>query len=273
MIVKYVGSGGETFDLLNFRSRLKEANFHDYEWGYSEMKKRRGSVITEFTKDSKAYDATIIFQGSHESRMDILEDFTNASERDILNKTPGKVWHGDYYIEAYVISSSTYPADEKNRTIKEVTFLCPSSFWVREHHYTFRKSTSEPRGSKRYANRYPYRYANGLTNFRIANDHYGESNFLIKIYGPIVNPVLYIGGYEYSVTITLEEGEYLEIDSAAGTVIKVLVSGEHVNAFHNRSFEHSVFEPIHPGAQDVGWSGRFSFDLTIYEERSEPRWK
>ena len=112
-----------------------------------------------------------------------------------------------------------------------------------------------------------------LQNSRIVNDHYADSNFLLTIYGPIVDPVLYIGGHEYSVTIVLEEGEYLEIDSAAGTVVKVKVSGERVNAFHNRSFESSVFEPIHPGGQDIGWSGRFAFDLVIYEERSEPRWR
>ena len=93
------------------------------------------------------------------------------------------------------------------------------------------------------------------------------------IYGPVVNPQITVGVNTYLVNIVLEEGEYLEIDSAAGTVVKVKVSGERVNAFHNRSFENSVFEPIHPGGQDIGWSGRFAFDLVIYEERSEPRWR
>ena len=273
MTVKYVGSAGDEFDLLNFRNRLQDANFHAYEWNYTEVKKKRKSEITEFTRSAKIYDATIVFQGSYEDRVSELEKFTNISERDILNETPGKIWFGEYYAKAFVVAASTYPGDEPNWTIKEVAFLCPSPFWVREHRYSFRKNESDPEGAKRYANRYPYRYANGLINSRIVNDHYADSNFLLTIYGPIVDPVLYIGGHEYSVSIVLEEGEYLEIDSAAGTVVKVKASGERVNAFHNRSFENSVFEPIHPGGQDIGWSGRFAFDLVIYEERSEPRWR
>ena len=73
MTVKYVGSAGEELDLLNFRNRLQDANFHAYEWQYTEVKKKRRSVITEFTRSAKIYDATIVFQGSHEDRVRELE--------------------------------------------------------------------------------------------------------------------------------------------------------------------------------------------------------
>lgn len=78
--------------------------------------------------------------------------------------------------------------------------------------------------------------------------------------------------YEYHVDTVLEAGEYLEIDSAAETVTKILTSGIKVNAFHYRSFENSVFRPIQVGRQEVFWDGKFDFDLILFEERSEPKW-
>lgn len=66
--------------------------------------------------------------------------------------------------------------------------------------------------------------------------------------------------------------QYLEIDSAAETVTKILTSGIKVNAFHYRSFENSVFRPIQVGRQEVFWDGKFDFDLILFEERSEPKW-
>ncbi len=75
-----------------------------------------------------------------------------------------------------------------------------------------------------------------------------------------------------NVDAVLEAGEYLEIDSAAETVTKILTSGIKVNAFHYRSFENSVFRPIQVGRQEVFWDGKFDFDLILFEERSEPKW-
>ena len=106
----------------------------------------------------------------------------------------------------------------------------------------------------------------------ILNDHFKECNFKMIIYGPVVNPQVIIGGYKYYVEIVLIEGEYLEIDSAGETVIKVMATGLKVDCFHNRSKKDNVFRPIQTGNHQVSWSGKFDFDVLLLQERSEPRW-
>lgn len=271
MNIFYRNHLGEQVNLDSENIILQYQELFDYSWD-AEM---RNGKITRFYRDSITVPVTVaVTADTQEEYEEILATFYRITEVDVVDGSPGKLYLGEQYLKCYICASikeDAFLGIEHQK--KNLTIVSDHPYWVREHHYRFRKNETEPESSKRYANRYPYRYANGLTNSRIVNDHYADSNFLLTIYGPIVDPVLYIGGHEYSVKIVLEEGEYLEIDSTAGTVVKVKVSGERVNAFHYRSFENSVFEPIHPGGQDVGWSGRFAFDLVIYEERSEPRWR
>lgn len=88
-----------------------------------------------------------------------------------------------------------------------------------------------------------------------------------------MNPQVSIGNIPYLVNITLEEGEYLIIDSRSETVTKVMNKGERINAFHNRQKGRKFFQKIPPGRQLIAWTGKFDFDLIIFEERGEPRWK
>ena len=92
------------------------------------------------------------------------------------------------------------------------------------------------------------------------------------IYGPVVSPQVTIGSNTYLVNITLETGEYLRIDSRSRTIVKVLKNGEEMNEYHCRSKGREFFQKIQPGRQMIQWTGKFNFDLTVYEERSEPKW-
>lgn len=127
-------------------------------------------------------------------------------------------------------------------------------------------------GEDHYPGRYPFRYANGMNNTHVQNPHFTDANFTLVIYGPVVNPQVIIGDKSYLVNIVLEQGERLEIDSRTRTVTKISKNGEQVNAFHNREKGKKFFKKIPPGRQKVVWSGKFDWDLVIYEERSEPRW-
>ena len=73
-------------------------------------------------------------------------------------------------------------------------------------------------------------------------------------------------------TDTLESGEYIVIDSAANTVIKYRTNGTTKDLFNDRGKLQSVFTPIPGGRITINWSGMFGFDITIYAERTEPRW-
>lgn len=270
MTIKYVNSMLEEIDLNSAPYKLLASDILDYEWDVVES----GEKITGFKKGiaKKAVNIDVLRRRDVSSRI-LSSELIDFFETDIHRKSPGKLYFGEYYLPCYIYSA------EKTNWTTDVVLSCECGvvtdhpFWVKEHPYYFKMAESESAGVKRYAYRYAYRYANGLMNTAIVNEHYADCNFRMIIYGPITDPLVYIGGHEYLVNIILEGGEYLEIDSAAETVTKVTMFGERINAFNNRNFEQSVFEPVHPGRQNVGWSGLFDFDLILYEERSEPKWQ
>ena len=143
--------------------------------------------------------------------------------------------------------------------------------WIGENPYVFHSYEVTSKDNKRYPGKYGYRYANGLSNNFVVNPHFFDSNFTLRIYGPVTNPQVNIGGNAYLVNIALEDGERLEIDTRSETIYKILRKGSKENAFHCRKKGVYFFKKISPGRQGVSWSGKFNFDLIIYEERSEPQ--
>ena len=194
-------------------------------------------------------------------------------DRDVLLESPGRLYIGEQFLRCYVIASDKTEWENDIELLdNDITLLTDHPYWITEHPNYFKSSEILSTNNKRYPGRYAYRYANGLTNSSITNEHYAECNFRMIIYGPCTNPAIYVGGYGYLFKIVLEEGEYLEVDSAQQTVTKYMTSGIKVNAFNNRNFADSVFRPIQTGRQEVSWNGRFDFDLILLEERSEPKW-
>ena len=92
------------------------------------------------------------------------------------------------------------------------------------------------------------------------------------IFGPVVNPQITIGKNIYMVNIILEGAEYLTIDTRTKTIIKTMANGDAVNAFHCRKKGSAFFGKIEPGMNRVSWTGKFVFSVSIYDERSEPKW-
>lgn len=270
MIIKYVNSQHQEVDLNKDPYKMLVSDIIDYEWDTVESWERIIGFKRKITKKNIDIDVLKI---NGISARELQNQLTDFFETDITQMSAGKLYIGNYYLPCYIYSSEKENWETDAVMTCEYGIITDHPFWIREHPYYFKKSQAKSTNNKRYAYRYAYRYANGLMNTAIVNDHYADCNFRLIAYGPIVDPLVYIGGHEYLVKIILEEGEYLEIDSAAETVVKVNAFGERINAFNNRNFASSVFEPIHPGRQDIGWSGRFDFDLIIYEERSEPKWK
>lgn len=268
------GSSGKEIDLSGgrIRAHIKTAGFYDYEYEVDETKVADDITVNGFTVDSRKYELVLDFRGNKEERAETAEELFAVTNIDIAQRKAGRLYLKDEYINCYIVSSKFENAGRDGVVRKIAGIYAAKPKWIKEYPNTFKASEVTSSNNKRYSGRYAYRYANGLNNTSVVNQHYGECSFLLRIHGPCVKPSVYIGGHEYHVDITLEAGEYLEIDSAGETVTKYMVSGIRVNAFHNRSFKNSVFQPVQTGRQDVFWDGKFDFDLILYEERSEPRW-
>lgn len=270
MNIYYLNHLNEKIDLDSENIILQYQELFDYSWDAETSNNK----IASFYRDSATIPVTVAVTADTEAEYaQILNNFHSIVSKDIIARIPGRLYIKDQYLTCYIsgdIKKDAFmgvPIQVKNLTV-----VTDHPFWIREHTYCFKASEVTSTNNKHYAGRYAYRYANGLNSTYITNEHYAEANFKLNIYGPCVKPSVYIGGYEYHVDITLEEGEYLEIDSIQETVTKIMTSGIRVNSFHYRSFANSVFRPIPPGKQDISWDGSFDFDLIMYEERSEPRW-
>ena len=269
------GSGGETIKLSGgaIRAHIKTAGLYDYEWNVKETALKIGSEIDDFEKDAKKIELVIDFTGNAREREEAANHFYDVIERDILQRTPGRLCFKGYYLECYIIENKYTGKTERKRTVQvEVGIYAPYPLWIKETEYNIKKTEITSKKNKRYPNKYPYRYASGMNHASIINQHHGPANFKLIIYGRTVNPQIAIGGIPYLVNIVLEDEEYLEIDSKKKRITKVKRNGDRVRAYHNREKGRQFFTKIQPGRQDVTWPGTFDFDLILYEERSAVKW-
>lgn len=274
--IYYVNSNNEKIDLLEPPYMLQTGELFGYKWNYeSKQRLGGGGKITNIRKDleERTLTLSIVNYGveNYEEAIDYLHEITDI---DVLKKTPGRLYVGGMYLNCYVTASEKSEWEPEAGYIDvSLTLAVEYPMWVGENPYTFHSFGVSSTDNKRYPGRYPYRYANGMNSTYIINPHFTNSNFELIIYGPAVNPMVTIGGVPYLVNAILEEDEYLAIDSRSRTIIKVTKNGERENLYHNRQKGRNFFRKIGPGRQSISWTGKFDFDLIIYEERGEPKWK
>lgn len=269
--IYYKNHQGQRLNLVGDIYRMQTADFFDYEWEpYIES-----GYITAFEKGVVTKSAVLtITADSMESYREAIDQFYEVVERDVLNMTHGRLYIGKQYMPCYIVSSEKSEWEYGITQLDAEILICTDHpYWIKETEYAFKASENTSTNNKVYANRYSHRYANGLTNAYIINQHFWDANFLLRIYGPCVNPMVAVDGHFCSLYLVLESGEYVEVDSKDGTIMKTMVTGQVVNAFHDRDKDSDAFRKITPGRKGVNWSGKFDFDLILYEERGEPRWK
>lgn len=273
--IEYISSSGKSYDLIGEKMRATSGNFHKYAWTKNVKKVNGKERLIKFTKESTNYQLTLTLRGDLDKRKEMLNDLIDNFEQDIINRTPGTICFGEYYTRCFIISSESKISEIRNCWSDcVVEIYCANPFWVKEKFLSY--PIFNGNGSDIFLN-FPFNFPFNFTSQQkgistLENDHYADSNFKMTVYGPVVNPIINIGGYPYEVNTTIEANEYLTIDSVDGTVIRTLTDGTIVNEYNNRSFENSVFRLIPPGNHNVLWSGDFGWDILLYQERSEPKW-
>lgn len=275
MILKYISAKGTEFDLKTVGGlRARSADLHTYEWVPDITELQFGVKVNRFRKEASAYIIKLDAGGTLAQRKQYLNELHAAFDEDIYNKTPGRIVHGDYYVQCYVIVSSTYAEDPY--TSNEVTAYCPYPFWVKDNTWSFAKQESTAAANQYLDFEYdfPYDYTSDQTGQgTVQNAGSGPANYKLIVYGGCSNPYIMVDDRIIGVNTVLGDDEYMVIDSRENTVVRVTNSGSRINLYNNRiKTGVSIFDQIDPGFHSVIWPGTFGFDLTIYEERSEPAW-
>lgn len=270
MLSKYINHRNEVIELDNKEYLLQYNDLHDYKWGYSS----EFNKITNFQRGITTKSIPLIILASTAERgVQLKNRLFEVVEKDVLANVPGTLYIDDYYLKCYVVESkkSKYE-DDKGYLELTLGLVCENPTWIKETKNTFLPTSNVNENTKDYSYDYPYDYANGLNSGYIINPHFDKVNFKLVIYGPIVNPTIYIGGQMYQVNTTLNSGEYLTINSLEKTIVKTKNNGDLANEFSNRNKAYSVFNKIDEGQNTISWNGKFGFDIILIEERGEPKW-
>ena len=130
MEIYYRNSNNETMVLTQYPVRLKQktAGIYSYEWEVDATELGTGSRVNAFEKKAKEYEMTVDFSGARGSRAELLQEFYELVDYDVIHKSPGRLYVGEQYVEGYVIASESPklrgPVPDRG---KNLYFLCSVS--------------------------------------------------------------------------------------------------------------------------------------------------
>lgn len=273
MIIRYVNSEGAEVILNKEPYKVLMSDLTDYDNVEIENNGKIAGFIKEITERKLNID---IISGSKETTQELCNKLNEVFEKDIYNNVAGKIYINDYYMRCFI--KSCKKSKRGNGVIRsyEYTLITDYLFWVKETTYQY---LAEPPEAVKYTDleagimfpEFPFDFAPVRGEKILENPSFADSNFIMIIYGFAESPQVSIAGHPYRVETTVYEGERLIIDSKKGTVKKIGRLGEVVDCYNARQKDYSVFEKIPAGLNVFQWSGGFGIDITLFDERSEPK--
>lgn len=251
---------------------IDENDFRDYEWSYT----KQYNKIVNWTRSITKKKLTVKIYG--DKQKELKNKIFEILEKDVLANKTGRMYVGDYYINGYFYASDKEDYTSGSYTTIKLQFVTDEAYWKKESYYLYRiegysGGTNQSNGTPSYPYDYAYDYASSISIGKIINESFVPVNFKAIIYGAVVNPSIVIGGNIYRVNVELLNNEYLTIDTLKKTITKTSARGEITNCFYLRDMDADyVFEKIPTGSQSFVANPETNVDITLYEERSEPKW-
>lgn len=275
MNVFYENHAGERIDLNSENIILQYQELFNYSWD-AVTKSRK---ITGFKRDSATIPVTVaVTAEAEEEYLEIIEGFYQITEKDILAVTPGKLYVDEQYLNCYISGDIKQDAFKGILfQVKNLTLVTDFPYWIKETTYQY---LPEKPNQVEYTilekgillPEFPFDFYSEKGEKTLFNPSFKGSNFILTIYGFAENPQITIAGHPYLVETTVYEGERLVIDSIKHTVKKIGRLGDITDCYNAREKKNSVFQKIPPGTNTFQWSGGFGVDITLFDERSEPKW-
>ena len=268
--LKYKNHQNEVFEFGKDGIFVDTNDLHDYEWTVTQKGNRIAALDRVVSK--RNLPITIICE-TEEKGVAARNKLLEVVEKDVLALQHGRIIIGDYYFRCFVTKSqkSEYLT---NRRLMKLTLTLTSDFpyWVKETTSSFGFLNGSTGDGLDFSHDIPYDFTSDVTVREVNNPGFVASNFRMIIYGACSDPSLMVNGHTYQVNCDLASGEYLTIDSASKKIFITAIDGTTTNVFGLRDRASYVFEKIAPGRNTVTWNGDFGFDITLLEERSEPKW-
>ena len=283
----YVNNRGDRIDLSDYPYIFQEGNLLNWTYSYSTDSLATRDVTYGYKTAAKTIpvkvavlcDYTIQLEERKEQWKEAVDHLADVVQADVIDGKDGRLYTDTgFYLSCKIIGSEK--TDWRMGLpimFNTLTVLSDNPVWIREETKEFFSQSEVPapeNGFLDYEYDYEYDYTAqkiGISDWYI--DHYQANEFTMTIFGPCTDPRILVNGYPYQVFDSLEAGEYIVIDSRDNSVVKHLVNGTTQNVYDLRAKDQSVFEPIPSGYLNISWSGLFGFEITLFIERGEPRWK
>lgn len=283
----YVNNRGDRIDLSDYPYIFQEGNLLDWVYSYNTDSLATRDVTYGYKMAAKTIpvkvavlcDYTIPLEERKEQWKEAVDHLADVVQADVIDGKDGRLYTDTgFYLSCKIIGSEK--TDWRMGLpimFNTLTVLSDNPVWIREETKEFFSQSEVPapeNGFLDYEYDYEYDYTAqkiGISDWYI--DHYQANEFTMTIFGPCTDPRILVNGYPYQVFDSLEAGEYIVIDSRDNSVVKHLVNGTTQNVYDLRAKDQSVFDPIPSGYLNISWSGLFGFEITLFIERGEPRWK
>lgn len=264
-----------TFNEAPYYMRFDTGEFKDQSWAYEDQY----GLLRSFRREKSEYPFSVVITSSNLADFDLLCDvFTE----DILAGSPGYFLINGWKLKCYVVKSEHSFYGRRDNVI-DFEAVSPDSTWTRS---LIKSYDGVPGGGLSGENLgRDYTYEDGLLGrgynygYSQPESHYASidlpgtgNGYEVMIYGPQINPVIYLNNRPIQVNIELSATERLQIVSNGNIkTIKVIApNGAETDAFVYRDKVNSPFLTL--GQHTDLTYGLIRFDFTTIERRSEPTW-
>lgn len=268
--IKYINHMNEELVFGGTKLWIEESDLLDFIWNV----KIKNNRITGFERGITSKKITIHIKSSSEAEGTRLKNsLFEVFEKDVLANKHGRFIVGGHYLKCFVTENKKTSIMLRNSYMKvEAKITTDHPYWIKETRNSFGNSEENTDLYLDFNTDFAYDYTSNMLGKQLNNAGITPANFKIMIYGPCINPSINIGGHTYSVNVSLAKNEYLTIDSITKKIILKHTDGSETNCFNLRNRESYIFEKIPVGTNLVSITGDFKFDVTLLEERSEPKW-
>lgn len=263
----------DSISLFDYPYRMLSAtDIFDYEYEYE-------ISVTGKPKNFKPKispkNISIVVQGKDDEEiaynkarlMEIIDADTNQQKE-------GKLFCGRYWLSGFFVKS-----EKPNKyinvplTIVNLTFYPSDGNWMSSEYFYFSTPEILIQPYLDYDYDYDYDFCSDNVTGSFENKSYVPSEFLMRIFGPAINPTITIGQWNYGMTGSLGADETLVIDSINKKMYVFSDNeNEKTNVFNQRFRDFYAFQPIPVGENIVAWNGNFDFSIELYDTRREPKW-
>lgn len=268
MRITYTSSSGKFFEFSGgARCKIKTANFHNWAFTPQATSLQYGESVQMLKRAAAQYPVELYVTGEKWEREVFLRGFHEAAAADLFANKTGVLQWGDWKLDCYISSSSTFPhAERQFTTVNQVTIYAPNPFWYQLEAYKLITPHKSVEDGLDFPFDFPFDFAEGNWNvFEAENHHYRASDFILTVRGPAESPRITVNGHHYQVYARVPTGSVLVVNSQERTV---MIDG--VNHFADRRKDYSLFEPIPSGVLTIVKSADFDAVLELKHERNEP---